>query len=163
MTDEWATRVEAVWADAALSDLERIAAIDALAAQRDADDPRALYERAGARDSAGMEEDAEPLYRAALRGPLAPDVRTQAVIQLASTLRNLGRVDEALGLLEAEYAHTEGTALHDAVAAFLALALVSAGESERAAAVALQALAPHLPRYTRSVTGYAREIADRRA
>ncbi|KAA9150670.1 tetratricopeptide repeat protein [Microbacterium lushaniae] len=163
MSDDWNARVDAVWADAGLSDLERIAAIDALAAERDDDDPRALFERAGARDSAGLEEDAEPLYRAALRSPLAPDVRTQAVIQLASTLRNLGRVDEALALLEAEYDRTEGTALHDAVAAFLALALVSAGDADRAAAVALQALAPHLPRYTRSVTGYAREIADRRA
>lgn len=163
MTDDWATRVDAVWADGSLSDLERISAIDALAAERDADDPRALFERAGARDSAGIEAEAEELYRAALSRGLPEEQRSQAVIQLASTLRNLGRVDEALELLEAEYAHTEGTALHDAVAAFLALALVSAGEPERAAAVALQALAPHLPRYTRSVTGYAREIADRRA
>ncbi|WP_369010245.1 tetratricopeptide repeat protein [Salmonella enterica] len=37
---------------------------------------------------------------------------------------------------------------------------MSSGMPERAASVALQALAPHLPRYTRSVTGYAREIAE---
>ena len=43
------------WADAALSDDERIARIDALAGERPADDAVALFERAGARDSAGLE------------------------------------------------------------------------------------------------------------
>ncbi|MDY0909593.1 tetratricopeptide repeat protein [Microbacterium sp. CFBP9034] len=160
MTDDWDTRIARVWADDALDDLERVRAIDEIAAERPAHDPRALFERAGARDSAGIEEEAEPLYRAALDGGLDGELRTQAVIQLASTVRNLGKVDEALALLRTEYEHGHAEPLHDGVAAFYALALVSSGDAVRGASIALEALAPHLPRYTRSVAGYARELVD---
>ena len=78
------------------------------------------------------------------------------MIQLASTLRNLGRTDEALGMLRAEYERGPDAPLHDAAAAFYALALVSHGDAVAAASVALKALAPHLPRYTRSVDGVRR-------
>lgn len=157
MTD-WDDRVAAVWADEALSDHERIARIDAIAAQLPENDARALFERAGARDSAGIESEAEPLYRAALAAGLDEEHRPQAVIQLASTVRNLGRIDESVEMLRAEY--ERGGPFVDAAAAFYALALVSRGDAVQGAAVALTALAPHLPRYTRSVTGYAREIAE---
>jgi hypothetical protein len=160
MTDEWQTRVDAVWADARLGPDEVVAAIDALAAERDENDPIALFERAGARDSAGLEVDAEALYRRALAGGLDDERATRAVIQLASTIRNLGKVQESLALLRAEYERRPRGELHDAAAAFYALALVSDGQPALAASVALEALAPHLPRYTRSVTAYAREIAD---
>ena len=46
--------------------------------------------------------------------------------------------------------------LDDAVAAFLALALADSGREREAVSVALAALAPHLPRYQRSVGNYAR-------
>ncbi|MCH6229412.1 tetratricopeptide repeat protein [Microbacterium sp. CFH 31415] len=159
MTD-WNDRVAAVWADEGLDDAERVRLIDELAAERDEDDGRALFERAGARDSAGLEAEAEPLYRAALEAGLDDELRTQAVIQLASTIRNLGELDEALDLLRAEYERDPGAPLRDAAAAFYALALVSSGEAVRAASVALTALAPHLPRYTRSVAAYARDLID---
>ena len=157
---DWQSRVDAVWADETLDPAEVIRRIDALAGERPADDPVALFERAGARDSAGVEDDAEVLYCRALAIGLDDDRRMQATIQLASTIRNLGKTEEALTMLRAAYEHEPRGALHDAAAAFYALALVSSGQPERAASVALQALAPHLPRYTRSVTGYAREIAD---
>lgn len=157
---EWQSRVEAVWADRTLTPDDVTTRIDALAGERPADDAVALFERAGARDSAGREEEAEALYRRALALGLDEDRRTQATIQLASTIRNLGKTDEALALLREEYEREPRGALHDATAAFYALALVSSGEPERAASIALQALAPHLPRYTRSVVGYAREIAE---
>ncbi|KSU55390.1 tetratricopeptide repeat protein [Microbacterium enclense] len=157
---DWQDRVDAVWADSDLDAAEVIRRIDELAGERTADDAVALFERAGARDSAGLEREAEPLYRRALTLGLDEDRRTQATIQLASTIRNLGKTDEALALLREEYEREPRGALHDATAAFYALALVSSGEPERAASIALQALAPHLPRYTRSVTGYAREIAE---
>ncbi|WP_347707122.1 tetratricopeptide repeat protein [Microbacterium testaceum] len=158
--DDWQDRVDAVWADDTLAPDDVIARIDALAAELPDDDPVALFERAGARDSAGVEDEAEVLYRRALAIGLDDERRTRATIQLASTIRNLGKTDEALGMLRAEYEREPRGPLHDAAAAFYALALASNGEAERAASVALQALAPHLPRYTRSVTGYAREIAD---
>ncbi len=158
--NDWQSRVDAVWVDEALSPEAVIERIDALAAERPADDAVALFERAGARDSAGVEDEAEQLYRRALELGLDDERRTRATIQLASTIRNLGKTAEALAMLEAEYEREPPGPLHDAAAAFYALALVSNAEPERAASVALQALAPHLPRYTRSVTGYAREIAE---
>ncbi|MGY1452091.1 tetratricopeptide repeat protein [Streptomyces sp. SS8] len=47
---------------------------------------------------------------------------------------------------------------HDAVAAFLSLALTDAGREREAAALALTALVPHLPEYRRSLTHYARAL-----
>jgi tetratricopeptide (TPR) repeat protein len=155
--DDWEDRIDAVWADDAMTDAERIVQIDAVAGERPTDDARALFERAGARDSAGLESEAESLYRAALAAGLDDEHRPQAVIQLASTLRNLGRIDEAVDMLREE--HARAGAFADAAAAFLALALVSRGDALEGAAVALTALAPHLPRYTRSVTAYAEELA----
>lgn len=152
----WDDRVAGIWADESLSDSERIERIDAVASERPDNDARALFERAGARDSAGIESEAEPLYRAALAAGLDEEHRPQAVIQLASTVRNLGRVDESIEMLRAEY--ERGGPFVDAAAAFYALALVSKGDAVQGAAIALTALAPHLPRYTRSVTGYASEL-----
>ncbi|SFS05937.1 Tetratrico peptide repeat-containing protein [Microbacterium sp. cf046] len=158
--DSWTERVEAVWADEGATDQERIERIDELARQRPSGDAMALFERAGARDSAGRETEAEPLYREALARGLDEEHRTRAIIQLASTIRNLGRVDESLDLLRAEYERGAPAPLPDAAAAFYALALVSKGDAVTAASVALQALAPHLPRYTRSVAAYADELTS---
>ncbi|WP_159500002.1 tetratricopeptide repeat protein [Microbacterium sp. 18062] len=158
MTDDWDARIDAVWADDALDDQARIDAIEALAAERPAEDARALFERAGAYDSAGREAEAEPLYRQTLAMGLDDSHRTQAVIQLASTIRNLGKAEESLALLAAEYDRRDRDGMRDAVAAFYALALSSSGDDRRALAVALDALAPHLARYTRSVAGYAAEL-----
>lgn len=155
MTD-WQQRIDAAWADDSLTDAERIRVIDEVAAEREPGDGVALFERAGARDSAGLEAEAEPLYRQALTAGLDEDRRAQATIQLASTLRNLGRIDESVEMLKSE--RERGGALSDAASAFYALALVSQGDARAGAAVALEALAPHLPRYGRSVTAYAREL-----
>jgi hypothetical protein len=45
--------------------------------------------------------------------------------------------------------------LDDAVRGFLALALVDVGREREAVTLALTALAPHLPRYQRSLANYA--------
>ncbi len=79
------------------------------------------------------------------------------MIQLASSLRNLGEVDESVRLLTAER-DTGSDELDDAVRAFLALALTDAGREREAVGIALTALAPHLSRYRRSVTNYASEL-----
>jgi hypothetical protein len=160
--EDWQRRVDQVWADRGLDDAARIAAIDQLAAELGPEHPVALFERAGARDSAGREREAEPLYRAALEAGLDPERRTRAVIQLASTIRNLGRYDQALAMLREEYEATRGGPLADEAAAFYALALASSGDARLAASIALTALAPHLTRYTRSVAGYAAELGDQR-
>ena len=78
---DWRQRVDAVWAAAdALGDDEVIRRIDELAAERPTGDPVALFERAGARDSAGFESEAEPLYREALSRGLDGSERVQAHI-----------------------------------------------------------------------------------
>jgi hypothetical protein len=158
MSTDWETRVANVWGDETLTDEELVARIDALAEERPPGDAVALFERAGARDSAGLESDAEPLYREALASGLDDERRPQAVIQLASTLRNLGSLDESRALLEAELSRVPRSPLRDEAAAFLALTLVSAGEERRAASLALETLAPHLRRYRRSVDAYAGEL-----
>ncbi len=152
---DWQTRVDAVWADPALNNAEVIDRIDQLAAEWPDDDALALFQSAGARDSAGLEAQAEPRYRRALALGLPEPERAQAVIQLASTLRNLGRTDEAIPMLRAELAEHPGGPYAGAAAAFLALALAGTGNATEATQVALLALVPHLPRYQRSVTAYA--------
>jgi tetratricopeptide (TPR) repeat protein len=161
MTDEWRARVAAVWADAdRLGDDQVVARIDELAAERDEGDALALFETAGARDSAGREAEAEPLYLAALEAGLPEPERSQAVIQLASTIRNLGRPEESLELLRAEFADKPDHELADAATAFAALALHELGQTTEALSATLTALAPHLPAYRRSVTAYAAALLD---
>jgi hypothetical protein len=79
------------------------------------------------------------------------------VIQLASSLRNLGQAAESLELLEAERRQPSDE-LDDAVSAVYALALADAGREREAVSVLLAALAPHLPRYQRSMANYARQL-----
>jgi tetratricopeptide (TPR) repeat protein len=156
----WQERVDALWDGfddheerAFLADMER------LVAERPAGDPVALFEHASAYDATDDPERAVELYRRALERGLSGGKRREATIQLASSLRNLGRANESVALLEAELA-AGSDELDDAVRAFLALALMGAGREREAAAVALSALAPHLKRYTRSVAAYARELAS---
>jgi hypothetical protein len=158
MAPNWLARVDAVWAAASdLGDHEVIRRIDELAAERPHGDPLALFEQAGARDSAGLESDAEPFYREALANGLRGSERVQAHIQLASTVRNLGRPLEAIEILDG--IESDAGELRDAVVAFRALALVDAGDARRAASDALVALATHLPRYRVSLAAYATALA----
>jgi tetratricopeptide (TPR) repeat protein len=153
-----ADRVAELWeAFDALSEEEFLARMDALAAELP--EAVAAYERGSAFDSLGHEEAALALYERALQLGLEEDRRRQCVIQLASTLRNLGRAGEAVALLEAER-ERRSDELNDAVAAFLALALTDAGREREAVSVALGALAGHMTRYRRSLTAYARELSS---
>jgi tetratricopeptide (TPR) repeat protein len=161
---DWEEKVAAVWAGAASrSNIDVVEAISVLAAERSPDDAAALFERASAFDYAGREAEAEPLYRAALAAGLDERRRAEAVIQLASTMRNLGRAAASVELLRAEIAAEPADGLADVRAAFLALALVDAGRANEAIAEALTALAPHLTQYGRAVTYYAEELRSRRA
>lgn len=131
--------------------------MEALTAERPADDPVALYEQGSALDSTDHPGLAVDKYRRALQRGLSGQRRRQATIQLASSLRNLGQATESVTLLTAELA-TVSDDLDDAVRAFLALALTSAGREREAVSVALTALAPHLTRCNRSLGAYAREL-----
>lgn len=158
----WDERIDDVWADAAGDEVgdDTIARIDVLAAERGTDDARAEFERGGARDSAGRPEEAVALYRRALALGLDEEHRPQCVIQMASSLRNLGEFDAALDVIRAEEELSANGPYRDAVAAVHALILASAGRPAQGLSVALLALVPHLPRYHRSMTAYAHEIAE---
>jgi tetratricopeptide (TPR) repeat protein len=162
LTDEhdWQRRVDETWAAADdYTDDELVARIDELAAELPEGDPVAAFERGGSFDSTGRPELAVPLYREALDLGLDGIRRRRAVIQLASSLRNLGETEESVALLTAERDRGSDE-LDDAVSAFLALALVDAGREREAVSVALSALAPHLPRYQRSLANYASLLND---
>lgn len=156
MTGTWDERIAQFWRDAddaRPADLHR--ALDALLAERPADDPDALFERASLHDFVGEEQAAVPLYRAALDAGLGAAHRTEAVIQLASSLRNLGDPSRALALL---HGVADDDPLADAARAFLALALFDDDKPVPALRIALGALAPHLPAYRRSIEAYAGDL-----
>ncbi|MER6139237.1 tetratricopeptide repeat protein [Streptomyces sparsogenes] len=159
--EDWERRVADLWT--AFDDhdpADFLAAMATLAAELPAGDPIASFELASAYDATDHEEEAAPLYRAALDAGLSGPRRRQAWIQLASTLRNLGRAEEGVALLTAER-DAASDELDDAVAAFLALALVDVGREREAVALALSALSRHLPMYNRSLAHYADELAAR--
>ncbi len=165
-TTDWEARVAAFWKIAdTLTPQELVRTADALASERPADDAAALFERASARDTAGIEDGAEPLYRAALAtGGLDPFRHARASIQLGSTLRILGRLEESEQLLLAQLERCQGAGpgapLHDEVRAVLAFTWLAQGKAVAAAALALETLAPHLTRYNRSMAANARHIAE---
>jgi len=153
--DSGEAELSAIWAGLDAWPPERfVAAIDAWAAAPGRDPAIAAFERAGARDSTGQPDAAVPLYRVALAHGLQGMRRRRATIQLASSLRNLGHVDEAVALLTAEVSRPSDE-LDSAVRGFLALALADQGRDAEALAHALTALATHLPRYNRSLAAYA--------
>jgi hypothetical protein len=153
---DWERRLELLWASIDARDKDDfLTAMGELVAELPPDDP---VERASAFDSTGQPELAVGRYRQALEGGLSGQRRRRAVIQLASTLRNLGQAEESVALLTAEL-DAGSDDLDDAVRAFLALALTSGGREREAVSVALTALAAHLTRYNRSLAAYARELA----
>ena len=156
ISPDWERRVAEAWAaldSYAEDDFVRL--IGGLADELPAGSAVGAFERACAWDSTGHSDLAVPLYRQALETGLTGIRRRRAVIQMSSSLRNIGRADESVVLLtaEREAGHDE---LDDAVAATLALALTDVGREREAVSVAVAALAPHLPRYQRSMANYAR-------
>ena len=126
-----------------------------------ADDARALFEYAGALDFAGREAEAAPVYERAFSAGLSGDDLRRGLIQYGSTLRNLGRFDEAVAVLREADAQFPG---HDSVAAFLALALTSAGRCEEAVArlivLALDRIGgEELAHYQWALRNYAAELS----
>jgi tetratricopeptide (TPR) repeat protein len=117
------------------------------------------FERGAAQDSTGHSDRAVPLYQEALRLGLTGERRRRAVIQMASSLRNLGRPEESVAVLTEERERASDH-LDDAVAGFLALALADVGRERDGLRAALEALAPHLPRYQRSLANYARLLTE---
>lgn len=95
-----------------------------------------IFEHASAHDWAGLEDEAIPLYERAIAAGLDDDNDRRARIQLGSSLRNVGRANDAVAVLS-----TTVTDFPDSAAAqcFLALVLFDAGRNRDATAAALRA------------------------
>ena len=132
-------------------------------------DARAWYELGGALDSAGYEAEAIVAYERVFDlgiEHLAEVDRPQLFVQTGSTLRNLGRLDEARALLE------EGRARFpdfQALGVFLALVEISDGKLQRAIDLLFDALLNQhendgsIRRFHRSLRWYADNLDDDRA
>lgn len=163
VNQDWEKRVTAAWDTFDDFPEERAAdfraVIDALVAELPDGSPDGPFERACAWDSTGHSDKAAPLYREALANGLRGYKGRRARIQLASSLRNIGQAEEGVKLLTPEL-DGPSDELDDAVRAALALCLSSLGRDREGLSLVLGALAPHLPRYQRSMANYARALVD---
>jgi hypothetical protein len=160
MTDDWEQRNAEAWA--AIDSMEPAdfrARIDALAAELPDGAAVADFERACAWDSTGHSDKAVPLYERALKTGLTGIRRRRAVIQMSSSLRNVGQVERSVELLTAEM-NAGSDELDDAIRAVLALCLADVGRAREGVSLAVGALARHLPRYQRSMANYARLLVE---
>lgn len=156
----WEKRVAEAWASIDEHvEADFRALIDGLVAELPEGSAVGLFERGAALDSTGHCDKAVPLYQEALDQGLTGERRRRAVIQMSSSLRNLGRPEESVKLLSEEMG-AGSDHLDDAVRGFLALALVDVGREREAVSLALRALAPHLPRYQRSLANYGRLLIE---
>ncbi|MGW0871619.1 tetratricopeptide repeat protein [Streptomyces sp. NPDC002740] len=138
------------------------AVIDKLVAELPEDSPLGPFEQACAWDSTGHSDRAAPLYRDALARGLSEVSGykgRRAKIQLSSSLRNIGQAEEGVKLLTTEL-DAPSDELDDAVRACLALCLSSLGRDREGLSLVLGALAPHLPRYQRSMANYAKALRE---
>ncbi|MFJ3230158.1 tetratricopeptide repeat protein [Streptomyces sp. NPDC086787] len=163
MHQDWEDRVTAAWATFDDYPEERAAdfraVIDALVAELPEGSPLGPFEQACAWDSTGHSDRAAPLYREALAHGLSGYKGRRAKIQLSSSLRNIGQPEEGVKLLTPEL-DAPSDELDDAVRACLALCLSSLGRDREGLSLVLGALAPHLPRYQRSMANYARAMVE---
>jgi hypothetical protein len=156
----WEQRVSDAWASIDDHDEQDfIALIEKLAAELPEGSAIGDFEPACSFDSTGHSDRAVPLYRKALDTGLTGIRRRRAVIQLSSSLRNLGQQQESIKLLTEEM-NAGSDELDDAVKAVLALTLTDVGREREAVSLAVGALARHLPRYQRSMANYARLLVE---
>lgn len=155
VTANWEERCQALWRDLDRLDADAfLSQMTALVGELQPGESVGLFELACAQDSTGHPDLAVPLYRDALERGLSGIRRRRAVIQMSSSLRNLGSAREAVRLLTEEMG-AGSDELDGAVRGFLALALADEGQDRLALCHALQALAKLLPRYNRSLANYA--------
>jgi cyanophycin synthetase len=118
------------------------------------------YELGGEHDSAGREQEAIPHYERALELGLPDELVPRCLLQLASSLRNAGRADEALATFDDAIARYPDDA---ALPLFRAFLLADLGR-EREALVAVLHLArtridaPEIRRYARSLENYTNDL-----
>jgi tetratricopeptide (TPR) repeat protein len=119
------------------------------------------YEVGGEHDSAGRAEEAIPHYELALELGLPDELVPRALLQLGSSLRNVGRNDDALALFDDAVARYPDDA---ALRLFRAFSLATAGRDRDALVDVIDLArtridAPEIRRYARSLEAYTRDLA----
>ncbi len=126
------------------------------------DDPAVQYQTGWVHDLLGMEAEAVPFYeRAMTRGLPEPELEG-LVLSLGSTYRNVGRLDDAVALLQRGVRDYPG---NEAMRCFLALAQLSAGNSREALALTLDVIlatsrSGDVERYRRALGEYRDELRE---
>jgi cyanophycin synthetase len=123
-------------------------------------DPRLDYELGGCLDRAGKEEEAIGWYRKAIDAGLREPHRHRALIQLASSLRVVGRPEDALRILDDLATYRPSSV---AVEAFRALARHDGGDHGGALAGLLTFVVDHATdpedqAYARALRAYAAQL-----
>lgn len=117
-----------------------------------------LFEYANALDFLGKENEAIPLYQRAIELGNSGKLKTQAEIQLGSSLSVTGKNEGAIGILSRVLEETGDPA----ALIFLCTALFRAGEAMKALKAALNFILSGdnglLPEYKRSLSQYLEEI-----
>jgi tetratricopeptide (TPR) repeat protein len=154
----WESRLADLWSSLdECGAAEFVDAMSQLTAELPEGNPVGLFELGAAYDSTGSPQEAVGLYEAALQAGLTGLRRRRVQIQMASSLRNLGKPQQAAEMLFEELQQPSDE-LDQAVAAFLALALADLGREREALSISLGALARYLPRYNRSLARYAEAL-----
>lgn len=128
----------------------------------DPGNPRAHFEYAGALDYLGREADAVLPYRRAQELGLSGDDLPRLYVQLGSTLRNVGQLNEAVDFLQEGHNRFPN---HAALRAFHALALVSAERCREAVVSLLEMVTANedaigLDGYERALRAYTEELRN---
>jgi len=158
--ETWEERCERLWGQFERFDADQfVHQMKELVSELSPQDPIGYFELAGAHDSTGHSDIAIPLYERSLSLGLSGSRRRQAVIQMSSSIRNIGKPELAVKLLTEELSAPTDE-LDGAVHGFLALALADTGKERLALQHSLKALAKYLPRYNRSLANYADLLID---
>jgi hypothetical protein len=157
--ERWEAEIAVFWArfdEDPTDGWDVVEQLDSIAALCPAADGRADFERACIRDSTGHTDLAVGFYESGMTAGLDDVRRSRTLVQMASSRRGLGHVDEAIDILSSADLHSLG----GAPSLVLALALRDAGRHDEALRVAIEAVIPHLPRYQRSMANYARLLTE---
>ena len=156
MNSSWQDRVADFWRTADGSNVEEtLVAMKALVAELDETDARASFELASVHDFLGLEQEAIPLYNKAIDLGLEGNAREKAVIQLASSLRNVGNPIDAIALLQATSFSDEA---QGAASVFLALAKFDMGDKAEVLRLAREDSYPADGMYARSIKFYLSQL-----
>ncbi|MEU4625134.1 tetratricopeptide repeat protein [Actinoplanes sp. NPDC023801] len=123
-------------------------------------DPLIAYQTAWVHDVLELEEEAVPHYRAAIAGGLPDEQMRDAMLGLGSTLRVLGRDDEAAEVFAEGLRRFPG---HRPLRVFQAMLRHNAGDSREAVADLLRVLVestgdPDIRQYGRAISAYAEDL-----